>query len=90
LDQYDELRPAATRASQLRGDVPTTAAPCSSTSASPAASTPKATFADVGGTASPTPLLTYSRALNDAAIKLDFQQHVGQTDLLRSGKYSRR
>ena len=46
-------------------------------------------FADIGGTANPTPLLTYVRALNDAAITLDFKQHVGQTDALRAGKYSK-
>jgi hypothetical protein len=46
-------------------------------------------FADIGGTANPTALLTYPRALNDAAIKLDFQQHVAQTDALRAGKYSK-
>ncbi len=46
-------------------------------------------FADIGGTASPTSLLTYTRALNDGAITLDFKQHVGQTDALRAGKYSK-
>jgi hypothetical protein len=48
-----------------------------------------ATFANVGGTANPTSLLTYTRALNDAAITLDFKQHVSQTDALRAGKYSK-
>jgi hypothetical protein len=46
-------------------------------------------FADIGGTASPTSLLTYTRALNDGAITLDFKQHVGQTDALRAGKYTK-
>jgi hypothetical protein len=46
-------------------------------------------YADVGGTAAPTPLLNYPRAVNDAAITLDFKQHVGQTDTLRAGRYSK-
>jgi hypothetical protein len=46
-------------------------------------------FATVGGAANPTSLLTYTRALNDTAITLDFKQHVSQTDALRAGKYSK-
>jgi hypothetical protein len=48
-----------------------------------------AAFANVGGTSNPTSLLTYSQALNDAAITLDFKQHVSQTDALRAGRYSK-
>ena len=47
---------------------------------------------DVGvsiGTASPTSLLTYSRALNDSAITLDFKQHVSVGDALRAVRYSK-
>ena len=47
------------------------------------------TFANVGGAASPTSLLTYSRALNDSAIALDFKQHVSVGDALRAGRYSK-
>ncbi|HEY6888693.1 MAG TPA: ThuA domain-containing protein [Solirubrobacter sp.] len=47
------------------------------------------TFANVGSTASPTSLLTYSRALNDPAITLDFKQHVSVGDALRAGRYSK-
>ncbi len=47
------------------------------------------TFANVGTSASPTPLLSYPRALNDAAITLDFKQHVSATDALRAGRYSK-
>jgi hypothetical protein len=57
--------------------------------ATSAIGTSGAAFADIGGTAGPTSLLTYTRALNDAAITLDFKQHVGQTDALRAGKYSK-
>jgi PKD repeat protein len=46
-------------------------------------------FSEVGGTANPTTLLTYLRALNDSTITLDFKQHVAQTDALRAGKYSK-
>jgi hypothetical protein len=47
------------------------------------------TFANVGSSASPTQLLSYPRALNDAAITLDFKQHVNATDALRAGRYSK-
>jgi hypothetical protein len=43
----------------------------------------------VGGTASPTSLVSYARALNDATVTLDFKQHVSQTDALRAGRYSK-
>ena len=46
-------------------------------------------FADIGTAASPTTLLTYSRAANDPAITVDFKQHVGVTDALRAGRYSK-
>jgi PKD repeat protein len=46
-------------------------------------------FANVGSSASPTALLTYPRALNDAAITLDFKQHVSASDALRAGRYSK-
>jgi len=45
--------------------------------------------ADVGSAAIPTPLLSYSAATNDTAVTLQFQQHVGVTDPLRAGKYSK-
>ncbi len=47
------------------------------------------TFANVGSSASPTLLLSYPRALNDAAVALDFKQHVSATDALRAGRYSK-
>jgi type 1 glutamine amidotransferase len=46
-------------------------------------------FAPVGGSASPTPLLNYTGAVNDAAVTLEFQQHVGAADALRAGRYSK-
>jgi PKD repeat protein len=46
-------------------------------------------FADVGGAGSPTPLLTYPGAANDRTVTLDFQQHIGATDALRRGRYSK-
>jgi PKD repeat protein len=45
--------------------------------------------ADVGSADSPTPLLTYPGATNDAGVTLEFQQHVGVTDALRAGRYSK-
>ena len=46
-------------------------------------------LADVGGATTPTPLLSYTGAVNDPAVTLEFRQHVGQTDALRAGKYSK-
>ncbi len=46
-------------------------------------------FADVGGLTSPTTLLTYTGAVNDSAVTLNFKQHVGVTDTLRAGRYSK-
>jgi hypothetical protein len=46
-------------------------------------------FADIGTAASPTTLLTYSRAANDPEITVEFKQHVAVTDALRAGRYSK-
>jgi len=46
-------------------------------------------FANVGGSTSPTSLLTYNGAANDKSVTLSFSQHVGQTDALRAGHYSK-
>ena len=46
-------------------------------------------FAPVRGTANPTPLLNYTGAVNDSAVTLEFQQHIGVNDALRAGKYSK-
>jgi hypothetical protein len=46
-------------------------------------------FADVGGPTTPTSLLTYTGAANDKTVTLAFQQHVGTTDPLRAGHYSK-
>jgi hypothetical protein len=44
---------------------------------------------DVGGSAAPTPLLTYSGPASNDAVSLGFQQHIGATDALRTGAYSK-
>jgi len=46
-------------------------------------------FADVGAVTTPTSLLSYTTAANDSAVTLEFKQHVGVTDALRAGKYSK-
>ena len=46
-------------------------------------------FADVGGSAMPTSLLTYSGPTSNDGVSLAFQQHVGATDALRTGAYSK-
>ena len=57
--------------------------------ATSAIGTSPAAFADIGGSASPTPLVSYARAANDPAITLDFRQHVAANDALRAGQYSK-
>jgi hypothetical protein len=46
-------------------------------------------FADVGGSAAPTPVLTYSGPTSNDAVTMTFQQHIGSTDALRTGTYSK-
>jgi hypothetical protein len=46
-------------------------------------------FADVGGSAGPTPLLTYSGPTSNDTVTLAFQQHIGAGDALRTGAYSK-
>jgi hypothetical protein len=50
---------------------------------------PTATFADVGPASNPTSLLTYDGPISNDAVSLDFQQHIGQNDPLRTGTYSK-
>ena len=57
--------------------------------ASSAAGAGGAAFADVGGSAAPTGLLTYSGPTSNDAVTVAFQQHVGQTDALRTGAYNK-
>lgn len=46
-------------------------------------------FAPVNGSASPTPLLSYSGPVSNDPVTVQFQQHIGATDPLRTGKYSK-
>ncbi|HWK25928.1 MAG TPA: hypothetical protein VNS09_05155 [Solirubrobacter sp.] len=46
-------------------------------------------FADVGGAAAPTSLLTYAGPTSNDAVSLSFKQHVGANDALRTGTYSK-
>jgi hypothetical protein len=56
--------------------------------ASSAAGTGSA-FANVGGSAAPTSLLTYSGPTSNDAVTVAFQQHIGAADALRTGSYSK-
>ena len=56
---------------------------------SSAAGTGAASFADVGGSAAPTQVLTYSGPTSNDAVTMTFQQHIGSTDALRTGTYSK-
>jgi hypothetical protein len=46
-------------------------------------------YANVGGSAAPTSLLTYAGPTSNDGVTLSFLQHVGATDALRTGTYSK-
>jgi hypothetical protein len=46
-------------------------------------------LANVGGSAAPTQVLTYSLPISNDAVTLAFRQHIGATDPLRTGSYSK-
>ena len=46
-------------------------------------------LANVGGSAAPTTLLTYTGPTSNDAVALAFQQHIGAADALRTGAYSK-
>ncbi len=46
-------------------------------------------FADVGSSAAPRLLLTYSGPVANDAVTLAFKQHIGANDALRTGTYSK-
>jgi hypothetical protein len=47
------------------------------------------TFAAVGGSATPTSLLTYGGPVSNDAVTLGFRQAIGQNEALRTGTYSK-
>jgi hypothetical protein len=50
---------------------------------------PTATYAAVGSTASPLSLLTYPVPISNDQVTISFKQHIGATDVLRTGTYSK-
>ena len=46
-------------------------------------------LANVGSSASPTSLLTYTAPVSNDAVAVAFRQHIGSTDALRTGAYSK-
>jgi hypothetical protein len=46
-------------------------------------------FNNVGSSASPLNLLTWSAPVSNDAVTLEFQQHIGASDALRTGSYSK-
>jgi photosystem II stability/assembly factor-like uncharacterized protein len=46
-------------------------------------------FGPVGGSASPTALLGYTGPVSNDPVAVAFQQHIGSTDALRTGSYSK-
>jgi hypothetical protein len=57
--------------------------------AASAAGSGSASFADVGGSAAPTQVLTYSGPTSNDGVTMTFQQHIGATDALRTGTYAK-
>ncbi|HEX6025906.1 MAG TPA: M14 family metallopeptidase, partial [Solirubrobacter sp.] len=57
-------------------------------SASSAAGTGGA-FASVGGSANPTPILSYSGPTSNDQVTVNFRQTIGRTEALRTGAYSK-
>jgi hypothetical protein len=53
------------------------------------ASANSSAFAPVGGSASPTTVLTYSAPASNDAVTLNFRQSIGASDALRTGTYSK-
>jgi alkaline phosphatase len=47
------------------------------------------TFANVGGSAAPTTLITWTGPVSNDAVPVDFKQTIGATDPLRTGAYSK-
>jgi hypothetical protein len=47
------------------------------------------TFADVGGSAAPTALLSYSGPVSNDTVTLGFRQAIGSNEPLRTGTYSK-
>ena len=48
-----------------------------------------AAFANVGGSAAPTPLLTYSGPVSNNVATVNFKQAIGSSDALRTGTYAK-
>ena len=46
-------------------------------------------FADIGGSASPTALLSYSAPVSNDAVAMTFRQAIASSDALRTGSYSK-
>ena len=46
-------------------------------------------LANVGGSAAPTPLLSYSNPISNDPVTVTFQQRIGANDALRTGAYSK-
>jgi hypothetical protein len=47
------------------------------------------TYADVGSSAAPTPLLSYAAPVSNDEVTLDFKQSIAANDALRTGAYSK-
>jgi hypothetical protein len=80
--------PSATATGHLVNGAFSLPSPLQAKASSPAAGAGAAP-ANVGGSAAPTPLLSYSGPASNDPVSLAFAQHIGAGDALRSGAYSK-
>jgi hypothetical protein len=57
--------------------------------ATSAGSTGGGPYAPVGGSAAPTPLLSYTGPVSNDSVTVSLLQHIGANDALRTGTYSK-
>jgi hypothetical protein len=50
---------------------------------------PTSSYADVGSSATPTPLLSYAAPVSNDEVTLDFKQSIAANDALRTGSYAK-
>jgi carboxypeptidase T len=80
--------PDAAAPGHLRNGAFTLPQPVRASATSPGTGSPPA-FAAVGGSASPTSLLTYSGPVSNDPVAVAFKQAIGAGDALRTGTYSK-
>jgi len=79
--------PSTTNTGQLMNG--TFALPSKLTATAASAKSTPAAGGPVGGSSAPTPLSTWGGPVSNDVVTVTFKQHVGRTDALRTGTYSK-